>query len=620
MGFFTSDFGLGEEYANPKVSQMYQPSGGATSPALTSRQVASDPLSQLAQAMGGGGTSGGYNWNQQQQGKGLSGLSDLIGGSGLGGIGGGGTVMPSPSVFPKSPSFPQGTLPPSDSYVSGGGGDSSTQDYTGPRTLEEYLQSKEQTPSWLTTGARALIPGFSAMSSFADIGWGINPWYDTKVGGLFGAEPTFDWYKGDTNWMGRPASEKALEQQELRDLYTNFNFYKGSGMLPEGMDWGQFKASKGDIWGDKGMFGGVLDEAFAEQAAQQEGLNQTQISLMNQIANDMQNQYGDFTGNTTGQLEQMAAENASMFDSIEEYRAWQLNTDSQQQSWMENQFKDQAASQNDLNSTQIDLMNQIAMNMQGTYGEFSGQTGEQLANMAAENASMFDGLREYQDWLSSETPPNQEYVIEDPKTQNIFTDVTDTSAGGYTWDSDLGTVEEMQEETGLGTAEWDTSHEDFSWDDSGSSDSDDGGWGDSDAASDMDEDSGWSGADSDFDDSSSDSGGGDSGGGGGSYIATAATQALGEGGLTIFEEWRDYMFTALPTFTTSYGRYRVTAPKIVKAIDKKENSKDIYSWIWDIHLKPIFDMIVEDKDSEKALKDYKIMVKDLQNKFLKEKR
>ena len=113
-----------------------------------------------------------------------------------------------------------------------------------------------------------------------------------------------------------------------------------------------------------------------------------------------------------------------------------------------------------------------------------------------------------------------------------------------------------------------------------------------------------------------DSGGGDSGGGGGSYIATAATQALGEKGLKVFEDWRDYMFTVLPTFTSSFGRYRATAPKIVAEIDKKENSKNIYSWIWDMHLKPIFDMISKDKDSDKALKDYKIMVRELSNKFL----
>lgn len=175
------------------------------------------------------------------------------------------------------------------------------------------------------------------------------------------------------------------------------------------------------------------------------------------------------------------------------------------------------------------------------------------------------------------TPTTQEYVVEDDRGT-----ITET-AGGYTWDtSDWGSVEEAQEDTGIGTSEWDSSAEGFSWDDSGDS---------------------------------GDSGGGDSGGGG-SYIATAATQALGEKGLKVFEDWRDYMFTVLPTFTASFGRYRATAPKIVSEIDKEENSKNIYSWIWDMHLKPIYDLIVEDKDSEKALKDYKVMVRELSNKFL----
>ena len=104
--------------------------------------------------------------------------------------------------------------------------------------------------------------------------------------------------------------------------------------------------------------------------------------------------------------------------------------------------------------------------------------------------------------------------------------------------------------------------------------------------------------------------------GGLSYIATAATDALGEEGLKTFEDWRDYMFTVLPTFTTSYGRYRVTAPKIVAEIDKKDNSKALYKEIWDDYLKPIFNLIKEDKDNPKALSDYKVMVKELKNKYL----
>ena len=110
------------------------------------------------------------------------------------------------------------------------------------------------------------------------------------------------------------------------------------------------------------------------------------------------------------------------------------------------------------------------------------------------------------------------------------------------------------------------------------------------------------------------------GGGGGdtaiSYIATATTQAIGEDGLSVFNNWRDYMSSWHPTFTTSYGRYRVTAPKIVAEIDKKDNSKALYKEIWDNYLKPIFNLIKKDKDDPKALSDYKIMVRELKNKYL----
>jgi len=35
-----------------------------------------------------------------------------------------------------------------------------------------------------------------------------------------------------------------------------------------------------------------------------------------------------------------------------------------------------------------------------------------------------------------------------------------------------------------------------------------------------------------------------------------------------------------------------------------------------MHLKPIFDLIIRDKDSKKAQKDYKLMVRELSKKFL----
>ena len=254
----------------------------------------------------------------------------------------------------------------------------------------------------------------------------------------------------------------------------------------------------------------------------------------------------------------------------------------------------------------------------GDWQETTPMTEEQLA----EHQAIMDAPDVWSPGTVETVVEDQQGTITPVVEEGTYMDTTITTGDGdYSFDSDSGwdSAEDFTEDTGLGDSDWDTSHDDFSWDTNDSSDSgsDDFGDWDSDAESDMDEDSGWSGADSDFDDSGSDDGGGDSGGGGGgSYIATAATQALGEDGLKLFEDWRDYMFTALPTFTTSYGRYRVTAPKIVAEIDKKENSKDIYSWIWDMHLKPIYDLIKQDKDSDKALKDYKAMVKDLQNKFL----
>jgi hypothetical protein len=76
------------------------------------------------------------------------------------------------------------------------------------------------------------------------------------------------------------------------------------------------------------------------------------------------------------------------------------------------------------------------------------------------------------------------------------------------------------------------------------------------------------------------------------------------------------MHTWHPTFTTSFGRYRVTAPEIVKVIDSKNNSKELYKEIWEEHLKPIYDLIVN-KDDDKALIKYKVMVKELMNRYLK---
>ena len=221
----------------------------------------------------------------------------------------------------------------------------------------------------------------------------------------------------------------------------------------------------------------------------------------------------------------------------------------------------------------------------------------------------------------------------------------------YTYDNGTyNSATEFQNETGIGDPEWDTNAPGFSWNSpnsvdvttgtAGGSITTDGQGGatySSPSTGDVSGtdygggsygfDSGYSGGydgggdvnggEVGYDSPGGDDGGGDSGGGGGSYIATATTQALGKEGLKVFEDWRDYMFNTLPTFTSSFGRYRVTAPKIVEEIDKKENSKEIYKGIWDKYLKPIFNIIKTDKDSKKALNDSKVMVREVSNKYLK---
>ena len=461
MSFFNSDLNLAVETADPKVSGMTQIGGGGAAPMSSSRSLSNDPLSQFARALNGSSNNA-SGWNDWGNASGTSG----IGTGGFGGTGGGfgGTSggFGGTPIFgaPTAPTAP--TASPSYASSSDGsndGGDNSS--FSGPQNLEEYLRAKEQTPSWQTYGARALIPGFSAMSSLTDLSYGINPFANTKLGGLFGASPTTSWYEGDTTYEGAPISSSASS--------LGGGMFSGAGT--------QYERDIVD------MFGVGSPEHF------------------------------EAIGETFGETPTAAPMN-------QEYVV-----DPRESSFTE---------------------------------------------------------------IPTTAPISQEYVV--PKNQGTVVPISeegtnmDNTAGGYTWDSDYGSISDMQEETGLGTQEWDSSAEGFSWDDS-----------------------------------SSDSDGGSDSGGGGSYIATAATQALGEGGLKLFEDWRDYMFTALPTFTTSYGRYRVTAPKIVAEIDKREDSKQLYSWIWDMHLKPIFNLIKEDKDSEKALRDYKTMVKELQIRFLKEK-
>ena len=107
---------------------------------------------------------------------------------------------------------------------------------------------------------------------------------------------------------------------------------------------------------------------------------------------------------------------------------------------------------------------------------------------------------------------------------------------------------------------------------------------------------------------------GSDGGGSGSYIATATTQELGKDGLEVFDNWREHMKVKLPTFKLTYGRYRATAPSIVKNIDARFNKEDIYKSIWHTYLEPIKIMISSGDDAG-ALGLYRVMVKKLKEDY-----
>ena len=621
MAFFTSDPRIAEVYANPEVKQAIGPgSARSWSGTVGGQQGMLSNLGVSSQT-----TSGAFSYDtptaEQLWGQLSTGVTSSLGADALAIATGGAYTTPTTGDTSVIDALPETVEYPVDFQpmptVVDDSGDSATGLWGGTSSYEEqyggqadwYRAYDYLNMSPFEEGLLSMVPGGTALSTLGALSVGINPYAErmNQMSEFFGLDtytPVFmEGYEGPGSGAGGFEGLTAGEQRDMLiqqewDMFASpeerAEFYAEEESTAQAL-----QAAQEQQWQS------IVDTGLADYYSQQQELSSEQTAMMQNIAASMQEQYGEFTGATNEQLAQMAAENASMFDSFAEYKQWMGEEFTTLESGLNEQLAQQEAINQGLNSNQIDLMNQIAEDMQSTYGEFAGGVEGQLEQMAAENASMFDSFEEYQDWMSDtpdiggpsipEGEDTVEHIVEDTRgtitpivEEGTYMDTTITTPGGdYVFDGDSGwdSSEDFTEDTGLGTSEWDSSHEDFSWDDDGGSDD----------------------------------GGGDSGGG--SYIATAATQALGEEGLKVFEDWRDYMFTALPTFTASFGRYRVTAPKIVAEIDKKDNSKDIYSWIWDMHLKPIFDLIKEDKDSDKALKDYKVMVKDLQNKFLvKEKR
>ena len=202
MGFFSSNLGLAEEFANPQVARTYEPD---TSPQpLSTSAFSRNPFESLIQeATGGRGNTGGFNipWTPDL-GDGTSPIPPV-----------GSPYEPRPTPTPPTTTGMMG-----DSSFPGDDGSLSfmdNTDYFGNQLpdLQSYLMSKEQTPPWQSYLASALIPGFGMLSTAADIGYGINPFYGSWLGDAFDAAPTFDWYEGSTDAFGHAMSDAALESQ-----------------------------------------------------------------------------------------------------------------------------------------------------------------------------------------------------------------------------------------------------------------------------------------------------------------------------------------------------------------------------------------------------------------------
>ena len=572
MGFFTSNLALAEEVANPTVTQPIQQDIGGVAPLSATSQITGDPLSQLASSLGGGSSMATQPLSATP-----SITSDIA------------------NLFGSSPLAGNTYIPPNS-------GSSSIQP-----TAYPYQQLSSSSPSYSSPTDFSLLSSLSSGPSLTD-----------SISNLFGStgttsSPTYSSYDAyaKSNSLFNFGNESLLGfSSDTSKALSGLGLLTGNQNLGQA---GQLAGLTGNKLYDYAVkdipYAGLLNNDFSRrgimnQAGQMTGLNQYGFMPAMDYLQGVNNYGGLFS--TVGGL--VAGPLGSLIGgALAPTAGWQEDG-----SWLgaynENisgQAADYARSFNlEPGTPGFDLA------MQGySYAMQNNPTFSQAENervMAEQQRAEADQMAYSELALD---PGNISEAVQ-YGTQNYGQEGDSISIqDGQTFRSEEGNWNLSAQEQA----------DQQNWEDTGSSTGDDFGSWDSDAASDMDADSGWSGADSDWGDSSSDSGGGDSGGDGGSYIATAATQALGEEGLTIFEGWRDYMMDVLPTFKSTYGRYRVTAPKIVAAIDKKDNSENIYNYIWDMHLKPIFDLITEDKDSDKALKDYKIMVKELQNKFLKKK-
>jgi len=491
--------------------------------------------------------------------------------------GAGAPVVPVP-IAPAAP-----VAQPGDNGGSSDYSDSGTT--SSPYGLQDHLGDYYNRPAW-SYG----IPGVSSIYGLTDLARGINPLNFT--GQVPDGSQTFDWYKGDTDYFGNPVTNKfafntleggasghSVANQGEADIVSEYGW--GSDEHFNSLD----NDPNGGYGGGKAYTGPMLNAWGSAQDPIAVQAQQAIVTKNNEVAANKQ-KVADIEL-AAKKAEQAKAAAASRLDA-ERYSEYTNQIDS---------LTAQLGTLQSVNSQQYtDLLGQLET--------VEGSLTQQINDFDRANNNVYNTYN-----TNNTFAPNDTITGDTGNWANPAANVDTNTLGGRTGTTGLDgapapTVSWSDTPNSAGNTTGT-----FTSNEMGSTNVTDYGGGNYSVDVGEDDEVGW-------EDPGGDSGGG-GGGGGGSYIATAATQALGEEGLTVFEDWRDYMHKVVPEFTVSFGRYRVTAPKIVAEIDTKEDSKRIYKDIWDKHLKPIYDLIVADKDSVKAQDDYRIMVKELINKYLK---
>jgi len=214
MGFFSSDLGLAEQFANPKVSRIYQPSAG--NQPLSSSVFSDNPFEALTQALKGGTGKAGSGYN-------LPWTPDLGDGTSPPGY----LPTPTPTPAPTTPEVPASGSDsfsisgPSNIYGSDYASAYYTDDFGNPYSeLDQYILDMQNTPDWQLSLA-SMIPGFGMLNTAKQLSMGINPFYNSFTEKYFGASPTLDSYEGMTDDFGNPITSGQAAYGDLMGGYAN---------------------------------------------------------------------------------------------------------------------------------------------------------------------------------------------------------------------------------------------------------------------------------------------------------------------------------------------------------------------------------------------------------------